>query len=167
MCRAQGEAGCPHGRRCPPNATAREAALKRRRENRAIGQQIARWAKAEGKADELAELKRQRKPINEIKEWAEQAGASESVYARAAGPARRGWDARAVAEAAAPSAGGGQTPAAAPAEAPGRTAQRPPVTAAEAGSPARLRRSASASAMTNATLTIAIVTRRDTTSAWR
>lgn len=93
MCRAQGEAGCPHGRRCPPNATAREAALKRRRENRAIGQQIARWAKAEGKADELAELKRQRKPINEIKEWAGQAGAPESVFARAAGPAKKGWEA--------------------------------------------------------------------------
>ena len=93
MCRAQGEAGCPHGRRCPPNATAREAALKRRRENRAIGQQIARWAKAEGKADELAELKRQRKPINEIKDWAGQAGAPESVFARAAGPAKKGWEA--------------------------------------------------------------------------
>ena len=93
MCRAQGEAGCPHGRRCPPNATAREAALKRRRENRAIGQQIARWAKAEGKADELAELKRQRKPVNEIKEWAGQAGAPESVFARAAGPAKKGWEA--------------------------------------------------------------------------
>ncbi|MCV7651246.1 hypothetical protein M3C29_005135 [Micrococcus luteus] len=93
MCRAQGEAGCPHGRRCPPSATAREAALKRRRENRAIGQQIARWAKAEGKADELAELKRQRKPINEIKEWAGQAGAPESVFARAAGPAKKGWEA--------------------------------------------------------------------------
>ena len=93
MCRAQGEAGCPHGRRCPPNATARDAALKRRRENRAIGQQIARWAKAEGKADELAELKRQRKPVNEIKEWAGQAGAPESVFARAAGPAKKGWEA--------------------------------------------------------------------------
>ena len=93
MCRAQGEAGCPHGRRCPPNATAREAALKRRRENRAIGQQIARWAKAEGKADELAELKKQRKPINEIKDWAGQAGAPESVFARAAGPAKKGWEA--------------------------------------------------------------------------
>ena len=56
MCRAQGEAGCPHGRRCPPNATAREAALKRRRENRAIGQQIARWAKAEGKAVQSPEI---------------------------------------------------------------------------------------------------------------
>lgn len=93
MCRAQGEAGCPHGRRCPPNATAQDAALKRRRENRAIGQQIARWAKAEGKADELAELKRQRKPVNEIKEWAGQAGAPESVFARAAGPAKKGWEA--------------------------------------------------------------------------
>ena len=93
MCRAQGEAGCPHGRRCPPNATARDAALKRRRENRAIGQQIARWAKAEGKADELAELKKQRKPINEIKDWAGQAGAPESVFARAAGPAKKGWEA--------------------------------------------------------------------------
>ena len=93
MCRAQGEAGCPHGRRCPPNATAREAALKRRRENRAICCPIARWAKAEGKADELAELKRQRKPINEIKEWAGQAGAPESVFARAAGPAKKGWEA--------------------------------------------------------------------------
>lgn len=93
MCRAQGEAGCPHGRRCPPNATARAAALKRRRENRAIGQQIARWAKAEGKADELAELKKQRKPINEIKDWAGQAGAPESVFARAAGPAKKGWEA--------------------------------------------------------------------------
>ena len=93
MCRAQGEAGCPHGRRCPPNATAREAALKRRRENRAIGQQIARWAKAEGKADELAELKKQRKPINEIKDWAGQACAPESVFAQAVGPAKKGWEA--------------------------------------------------------------------------
>lgn len=118
MCRAAGGPGAPHGRRCPGSAHKQDAALQRRRENRAIGQQIARWAKEAGKAEELAELKAQRKPINEIKEWAEQAGASESVYARAAGPARRGWDARAVAEAAAPSAGGGQTPAAAPAEAP-------------------------------------------------
>lgn len=118
MCRAAGGPGAPHGRRCPGSAHKQDAALQRRRENRAIGQQIARWAKEAGKAEELAELKAQRKPINEIKEWAEQAGASESVYARAAGPARRGWDARAVAEAAAPSAGGGQAPAAAPAEAP-------------------------------------------------
>ncbi|WP_406892893.1 hypothetical protein, partial [Micrococcus luteus] len=111
MCRAAGGPGAPHGRRCPGSAHKQDAALQRRRENRAIGQQIARWAKEAGKAEELAELKAQRKPINEIKEWAEQAGASESVYARAAGPARRGWDARAVAEAAAPSAGGGQAPA--------------------------------------------------------
>ena len=81
MCRAQGEAGCPHGRRCPPNATAREAALKRRRENRAIGQQIARWAKAEGKADELAELKKQREL--EAQKAKDKAETAEALYFRA------------------------------------------------------------------------------------
>lgn len=134
MCRAAGGPGAPHGRRCPGSAHKQDAALQRRRENRAIGQQIARWAKEAGKAEELAELKAQRKPINEIKEWAEQAGASESVYARAAGPARRGWDARAVAEAAAPSAGGGQTPAAAPDEAP--APPRAPAVARRTAAPA-------------------------------
>ncbi|MER6928870.1 hypothetical protein [Kocuria palustris] len=118
MCRAAGGPGGPHGRRCPGSSHKQDAALQRRRENRAIGQQIACWAKEAGKAEELAELKAQRKPINEIKEWAEQAGAAESVYARAAGPARRGWDARAVAAAAAPSAEVGPAPAAAAAKAP-------------------------------------------------
>ena len=115
MCRAAGSPGAPHGRRCPGKPSDYNAALQRRRENRAIDQQIAAWAKAAGKAEEHAALKAQRKPINEIKDWAQGAGASESVYARAAGPARRGWDAHAVAEAAEPSAQGKQpTPAPAP-----------------------------------------------------
>ena len=57
MCRAAGGPGAPHGRRCPGSAHKQDAALQRRRENRAIGQKIARWAKEAGKAEELAELK--------------------------------------------------------------------------------------------------------------
>lgn len=92
MCRAQGD-GCGGGRRCHPSVSAREAALGRRRQNRAIGQQIQRWAKAEGKSQELAEMKRQRKAINDIKAWAEEAGAPAEVYAIAQAPAKKGWEA--------------------------------------------------------------------------
>ena len=95
MCRAAGSPGAPHGRRCNLSQHKRDAAQQRRRENRAIAQQINRWAKDAGRGDELAALQAARKPVNEIKEWAEAAGAPTAVYARAAAPAKKGWAARA------------------------------------------------------------------------
>lgn len=95
MCRAAGSPGAPHGKRCNLSQHKRDAAQQRRRENRAIAQQINRWAKDAGRAEELAALQAARKPVNEVKEWAQRAGAPTSVYARAAGPAKKGWAARA------------------------------------------------------------------------